>query len=456
MAKDKTIYKCKNCGFESSNWMGRCTNCGNWNTMVEMKKNDKNKNKELNTKEPLQSPTPISQINTEERARYYSGINEFDRVLGGGIVKGSLVLLGGAPGIGKSTLILQVASLFSNKYKKALYISGEESARQIKLRADRITTSSNDIYILAETDFSQIDQILSSNNKDYGLIIVDSIQTIYHPEIDTTPGSITQVKAITNRLMKIAKSSEIPVFLIGHMTKSGKIAGPKVLEHLVDTVLRFDGDRNYSYRILRSIKNRFGSTNEIGVFSMESKGLKEVKNPSQRFLEERPEKSSGSVIIPVLEGSRTILVELQALVSSSAYSAPQRLTAGIDSKRVSMLLAVLEKKCGFNFYDSDIHLNITGGLSVDEPGIDLGIMTAILSSFKDYTIPNDLAIIGEVGLAGEVRAVNQIKKRINELQKLGFSEIVIPKGNAKNLNSNSFNKLIVVKDIHELIDIIFK
>ena len=455
MAKDKTIYKCEKCDFESPNWMGRCSNCGSWNSMVEMKNNNKSKKNKLNNIETSISPTPITQIDTGQRSRYHSDISEFDRVLGGGIVKGSLVLLGGAPGIGKSTLILQVASLFSNKYNKVLYVSGEESARQIKLRADRINSDSKDMYILPETDFSQIDNILSSKN-DYGLVIIDSIQTIYHPEIDSSPGSITQVKAITNRLMKIAKSSEIPIFLIGHMTKSGKIAGPRVLEHLVDTVLRFDGDRNYSYRILRSVKNRFGSTNEIGVFSMGTDGLREVKNPSQLFLEERPEDSSGSIIIPVLEGSRTILVELQALVSSSAYSAPQRLTTGIDNKRVSMLLAVLEKKCGFNFYDSDIHLNITGGLSVDEPGIDLGIIIAILSSFKDYSLSSELAVVGEVGLAGEVRAVNQIKKRINELNKLGFSKIIIPNGNKKNLDSVSSSKLIAVKDIHEMIDEVFK
>ena len=255
--------------------------------------------------------------------------------------------------------------------------------------------------------------------------------------------------------MKIAKKNEIPVFLIGHMTKSGKIAGPRVLEHLVDTVLRFDGDRNYSYRILRAVKNRFGSTNEIGVFDMDGNGLKEVKNPSQLFLEERPENSSGSIIVPVLEGSRTILVELQALVSSSAYSAPQRLTTGIDNKRVSMLLAVLEKKCGFNFYDSDIHLNITGGLSVEEPGIDLGILVAILSSFQDKPLSSKLAVVGEVGLAGEIRAINQIQKRINELEKLGFTEIIIPKGNKKALDDKDISNLIFVKDIHQVIDILF-
>ena len=452
MAKDKTIYRCKECGFESPNWMGRCSNCGTWNSMVEMK--NKNKTKKINNSESINSPTPITQISTGHNSRYFSGINEFDRVLGGGTVKGSLVLLGGAPGIGKSTLILQVASLFSAKYKKVLYISGEESARQIKLRADRINSASKEMYILAETDFSQIDQVLSSEN-DYGFIVIDSIQTIYHPEIDATPGSITQVKGIANRLMKIAKQNEIPVFLIGHMTKGGKIAGPRVLEHLVDTVLRFDGDRNYSYRILRSVKNRFGSTNEIGVFDMDSEGLKEVKNPSQLFLEERPKNSAGSIIVPVLEGSRTILVELQALVSSSAYSAPQRLTTGIDNKRVSMLLAVLEKKCGFNFYDSDMHLNITGGLSVDEPGIDLGIVTAVLSSFKDKPLSSELAVVGEVGLAGEIRAVNQIKKRINELQKLGFTEIIIPYGNKKSLDNTDTSDLIFVKDIHEIIDILF-
>lgn len=454
MAKNKVVYKCEECGFESANWMGRCSNCGNWNSMVEAN-NGNDKNNQFNKIEPVISPTSIAEIDIGQRARYSTSIDEFDRVLGGGIVRGSLVLLGGAPGIGKSTLILQAASLFSSRYDKVLYVSGEESARQIKLRADRINSESENIYILPETDFTQINQLLSNQN-DYGLVIIDSIQTVYNPEVESSPGSITQVKGIANRLIKIAKGDGIPIFLIGHMTKSGKIAGPRVLEHLVDTVLRFDGDRNYSYRILRAVKNRFGSTNEIGVFSMESNGLSEVKNPSQLFLEERPEDASGSIIVPVLEGTRTILVEIQALVSSSAYSAPQRLTTGIDSKRVSMLLAVLEKKCGFNFYDSDIHLNITGGLNVDEPGLDLGIVMSILSSFKDYSLPSDLAVVGEVGLTGEIRAVNQIKKRINEIQKLGFKEIIIARGNKKNLTSRPDLNIISVENIHEIIDIIFK
>ncbi len=454
MAKNNTVYICQECGYTSPKWMGKCSNCGSWNSFVEKVEDDKeNSFTKTNNSENI-TPSPISGVSIGETPRFESGLTEFDRVLGGGIVSGSLVLLGGAPGIGKSTLILQVASLFSKRYNKILYISGEESSQQIKLRSDRLNLYSDQMYILAKTNFEKIDQVLAQNDK-YDLVVIDSIQTIYHPQMDSTPGSVSQVKAITNQLLKRAKKSGVPVILIGHVTKAGKIAGPKVLEHLVDTVLRFEGDRNYSYRILRADKNRFGSTNEVGVFTMTGSGLKQVLNPSQMFLKERPEGEPGSVIVPIIEGSRTILIEIQALVSSAAFGTPRRLTTGVDKKRLSIMLAVLEKKYDFNFYNQDIHLNITGGLKVDEPALDLGMVTAVISSFKGQSLPSDLAVVGEVGLAGEVRAVSHIKKRIKELLRMGFKEIIFPAGNKKNLEFDEDMNLSGVKNIKEVLDLLF-
>jgi DNA repair protein RadA/Sms len=456
MGKNKVLYMCEECGFKSSNWMGRCTNCGAWNSFAENddSADSKGEYSEVSRGEAVK-PTSITQVKTGDYPRYFSGMDELDRVLGGGIVKGSLVLLGGAPGIGKSTLVLQAASLFSTKYNKSLYISGEESPRQIKMRAERLDLLSEDMYIMAETDFLKLNQLLIGNDE-FGMVIIDSIQTIYNPKLSSEPGSILQVKGITNQLLKVAKKTETSIFLIGHITKKGDLAGPRVLEHLVDTVLRFEGDRNYTHRILRAVKNRFGSTNEIGVFTMKSSGLEEVINPSSLFLEERPKNVSGSVIVPVIEGSRTIMIELQALVSSSAFSTPRRLTTGIDKKRVSILLAVLEKKCGFNFFDRDIHLNITGGLQVEEPALDLGIVIAVLSSYKDYSLSSKLAVVGELGLAGEIRAVGQMERRIKELKKLGFTEMIIPAGNEKNIDFDPGLNIKGVKDIHQAIEIIFE
>jgi len=426
--------------------MGRCPNCNTWNTFIE-EREDKTDDVVLKVE-----PASIVAIETKSRPRLSSGVGELDRVLGGGIVSGSLVLLGGAPGIGKSTLILQVASLFSKKYKKVLYISGEESATQLKLRAERLNALDEELYILAETEFDQIEALLAKKN--YNLVIVDSIQTIYDPRLDTSPGSIPQIKEITSRLLKIAKTSETPIFLIGHVTKDGELAGPRVLEHLVDAVLQFEGDRNYTYRILRAVKNRFGSTNEVGVFLMKNTGLEEVLNPSQLFIEERPEGVSGSVIVPVIEGSRSLLVELQALVSSSTFSAPQRLTTGVDYKRVSILLAVLEKHIGINFQTRDVHVNITGGFRVDEPAIDLGIVGAVISSYKNKSLPSGLALVGEVGLAGEVRAVSRIEQRVKEAKKLGFKRVIIPQGNVKGLNFDPEITVIGIKDVHNLLNYI--
>ncbi len=452
MAKEKTYYTCKKCGFKSENWMGRCTECGAWNSFIEQTTNDKNDVSKNITNTEL-NPYPITEIKTGGRTRYATGIDELDRVLGGGIVSGSLLLLGGAPGIGKSTLILQVAFLFSDKFEKILYVSGEESIQQIKMRAERLNTLSNNLYILSETNFAAIKDYIKQNK--YKLVIIDSIQTIYDPQNDASPGSISQIKEITGKLLEIAKKNNVTIIMLGHVTKEGSLAGPKVLEHLVDTVLHFEGDSNYTYRILRSIKNRYGSTNEIGVFTMKESGIEEVANPSQLFIEERPDDVPGSVIVPVIEGSRTILVEIQALISSSAFASPRRLATGVSKKRISILLAVLEKRAGFNFQDCDAHLNIIGGLRVDEPALDLGIVVAIISSMKDYALPSNLSVVGEIGLAGEIRAVNNIKKRLEELRKLGFKKVLIPEGNVKNLNFTPEVNIIGISDIEEVMNSLF-
>ncbi len=446
MSRNNSNYVCSECGHKSSKWMGRCPNCNTWNSFKE--------EREAQTDDVVLRVEPASIVNikSKNRSRMSSGIGELDRVLGGGIVSGSLVLLGGAPGIGKSTLILQVASLFSKKFKKVLYISGEESTAQLKLRADRLNALDKELYILAETEFDQISALLAKNN--FNLVIIDSIQTVYDPRLDASPGSISQIKEITSRLLKIAKIQETPIFLIGHVTKEGELAGPKVLEHLVDTVLQFEGDRNYNYRLLRAVKNRFGSTNEVGVFLMQNTGLEEVLNPSLLFIEERPKGVSGSVIIPIIEGSRSILVELQALVSSSTFSAPQRLTTGVDYKRVSILLAVVEKRLGINFQTRDVHVNITGGFRVDEPAVDLGIIGAVISSYKNRPLPSDIALVGEVGLAGEVRAVSRIEQRVKEAKKLGFKRVIIPQGNMKGLDFDPEMMVMGIKEIHNLLNYI--
>ncbi len=454
MAQQKNKFKCRECGFVSPNWMGRCSNCGSWNSMEEIAAGSKEENNPGKNKEFADiKPTPISELNSSSSPRQRCGIGELDRVLGGGVVSGSMILLGGAPGIGKSTLVLQAAYRFSQKNGKVLYVSAEESAQQIELRARRLEAISEDLLVLGETNYEKVEGLISNNN--YSLVIIDSIQTIYDSRSDTSPGSISQIKTVTNSLLKIAKKKEVPVFLIGHVTKKGELAGPRVLEHLVDVVLQLEGDRNYRYRILRAVKNRYGSTNEIGVFSMQSDGIEEVKNPSQLFLQERPDSVSGSVVAPVLEGTRIILVEVQALVSAAAFSSPQRVTTGLDSKRVSILLAVLEKKAGFSFQSQDVHLNVTGGLKVSEPALDLPIITSIISSERDFSLPPKLAVIGEIGLSGEIRAVNRIKNRIQEAAKLDFEELIIPEGNLKNLKYEGDLKLTGAGNINEIMDLLF-
>jgi len=457
MSGGKSNYQCKECGFKSTKWMGKCSNCGSWNSLEEVV--DKEKKERNDLSEKTVTPRPITRIHSKGRTRLSSKISELDRVLGGGIVAGSVTLLGGAPGIGKSTLILQVASLFSSNYGRVLYISGEESARQLKLRGERLNILTEDLLILAETEFVTIKEHLEKyiEKQEYQLIIIDSIQTIYDSRLDSSPGSVNQIKEISNQLIAIAKKTEIPVFLIGHVTKEGELAGPKVLEHLVDTVLRIEGDRNYTYRILRSVKNRYGSTNEIGVFAMNSEGMKVVKNPSRIFLQQKKRDISGSVIAPIIEGSRTILVEVQALVSSATFSTPQRITTGVSKKRVSILLAVLEKKAGFSFQERDVHINIIGGLKVKEPALDLAIITAIISSHRDYSLSSGLAVIGEVGLAGEIRAIGQLEKRIKELKKMGFNRVVIPDNEEQeNFSESTEIRFKRVNNIKDVINYIFK
>ena len=452
MAKKRKRYICNECGYESLKWNGQCPECNSWNTLEETiidPNKEKNKAK-LTTDVKVKK---ISDINITSEDRLNTGFSELDRVLGGGVVPGSLILIGGAPGVGKSTLLLQTANNIAKIYDKVLYISGEESERQIKIRADRLESSDSNLYILAATNLNSILKQIKDLKPD--LIIIDSIQTIYDPNVDSAPGSIKQVRESTNLLMQLGKKQELPMFIVGHVTKEGSIAGPRVLEHMVDTVLYFEGDQNHSYRMLKGIKNRFGSTNEVGIFEMNQTGLEEVLNPSQTFIAERPEEVSGSVVVPSVEGSRSILVELQALVSSANFGNPSRMTTGVDHKRVSLILAVLEKRLGLNIQMEDIHINIAGGFEIKEPAIDLGLVAAMVSSFRDIPIPSDFAIIGEIGLSGEVRAVNKIEKRVNEASKLGFNKFIVPKGNIGDLSKqNETLSIYGVANISKVLDLI--
>lgn len=430
MAKLKTKYVCTECGCESPKWMGKCPECNQWNTFIE----------EVDTKLAAGSsasllnvakPQKMNDISMEEEMRLSTGLGELDRVLGGGIVKGSLVLVGGDPGIGKSTLLLQLSDNVAKKGHKVLYVSGEESAKQIKIRAQRMNSDSESIYLLSENNMEYIQQNIQDINPD--LLIIDSIQTVYNPSILSAPGSVSQVRDATGNLMRIAKGEGITVFIVGHVTKAGAIAGPRVLEHMVDTVLYFEGDSHMSYRILRAVKNRFGSTNELGIFEMGDRGLAEVINPSQMLLSGRMKGVSGSAIIASMEGTRPMLVEVQALLSYTSFGVPRRAATGADYNRVVLLMAVLEKRVGLQLQNYDSYVNVVGGIKLNEPSSDLGIIASIASSYKDKEIDDGTVIIGEVGLAGEVRAVNFIEKRINEAYKLGFSKCIIPYNNYKNL-----------------------
>jgi DNA repair protein RadA/Sms len=452
MAKVKSAFFCQNCGYETPKWLGKCPSCNEWNTFVE----------ELIQKQVPQvvafsksgesaQPQALDEIEQTEHPRIAMNDSELNRVLGGGLVPGSLILFGGEPGIGKSTLLLQLAVTTSNL--KALYVSGEESDQQIKMRSERIGVSNKDCFILTETNIQNIFKQAEAIQPE--LLVIDSIQTLYSSDIESSPGSISQVRECTSQLLRYAKQSNVPVFLIGHITKEGSLAGPKVLEHMVDAVLQFEGDRNHVYRLLRSIKNRFGSTNELGIYEMLSSGLRQVENPSEILITNADESLSGVSIAATLEGMRPMLIEVQALVSTAAYGTPQRSSTGFDSKRLNMLLAVMEKRCGFKLGAKDVFLNIAGGIKVDDPAIDLAVVAAVLSSNADISIAKNISLAAEVGLSGEVRPVNRIDQRIHEAEKLGFEKIIISKYN-KGISQKDYKiELVQCGKITEVVKALF-
>ena len=450
MAKAKTVFVCSNCGYESAKWLGKCPACNEWNTFYE-EKVVSSSNNSLSTNggnKAKAMPRKLKEVEGIEVARSSSGIGELDRVLGGGLVKGSLVLVGGEPGIGKSTLILQLCDKVQGE-GKVLYISGEESAEQVKIRADRLNINNEELMFLGETNIDNIQEAIFSMNPK--LVIIDSIQTMYSEEITSAAGTVSQVREITTRIMRMCKDNGITTIIIGHVTKDGNIAGPRVLEHMVDTVLYLEGERYFSYRILRSVKNRFGSTNEVGMFEMKNEGMVEITNPSSILISERNDNPAGSVIVASMEGTRPLLVELQALTTPSVFGIPKRTANGIDYNRLAMLMAVMEKKAGLSLGTQDVYLNVVSGIKIAEPAIDLGIVLACASSYKNISIPQDVVAIGEVGLTGEVRAVNMIEKRIKEAEKLGFKRIIIPESNKKLLKDSFKLDIIGVKNINEAI-----
>jgi len=455
MAKTKSVYVCQNCGVDSPKWIGKCPSCGEWNSYVEeiISKDNSPKINLGGLEITKQKPVRLTDVETSEESRIDTSSNELNRVLGGGLVPGSLVLIGGEPGIGKSTLVLQV--VLNMKGKRTLYISGEESVKQLKLRAERLKFENPDCYIVSETSLEQI--FVHIQNIQPDIVIVDSIQTVSTEMIESSPGSVSQVRECAAHLLKFCKTSSIPVLLIGHINKEGSIAGPKVLEHIVDTVLQFEGDQHYMYRILRSIKNRFGSTSELGIFEMQQNGLREVSNPSELLLSQNHEGLSGVAIASAIEGVRPFLIEVQALVSSAAYGTPQRSSTGFDLRRLNMLLAVLEKRAGFKIAQKDVFLNIAGGIKVNDPAIDLAVISAILSSNVDIAIEKHVCVAGEVGLSGEIRPINRIEQRIHEAEKLGFKKMIIPEYNLKSLNLTKLNiELIQVKKVEEAFRVLFK
>ena len=456
MAKLKTKYKCHSCGYISASYLGRCPNCGAWNqfekeTEAVQNRSTKGSPSRLIKKTGISEPVKLGNVKAEKEERIQTSMEELNRVLGGGIVPGSLVLIGGDPGIGKSTLMLQIMSELANQYK-VLYVSGEESANQIKLRADRLGLPANDMMLYPETDMEDIRQQISELEPDF--VVIDSIQTMNEPSLDSMTGSASQVREVTSELMKIAKMDAITVFVIGHVTKEGAIAGPKILEHMVDTVLYFEGDEHHAYRILHSVKNRFGAANEIGMFEMVNKGLKEVTNPSAVFLDERLPKSTGSAIVVSLEGTRPILAEIQALVTPTAFGYAKRTTSGIDYNRAGLLLAVLEKRGNLMLQNQDVYLTATGGIRLNEPAVDLAVVMAIASSYKNQEILPTDCFVGEVGLTGEVRRVNQIDARIKEAAKTGFKRIFIPKHNMRASLKNSGIEVIPVASIPQALKVV--
>ncbi|EMJ5513206.1 DNA repair protein RadA [Clostridioides difficile] len=452
MAKIKIKYVCQSCGYETAKWLGKCPECTKWNTFVEEIDQKSTKKEVFIIDKSSSKPVSINSIESKEEERFTTDINELDRVLGGGIVKGSLVLVGGDPGIGKSTLLIQVSSNVANLGKTVLYITGEESESQIKMRAKRLGINSENLYIFAENNLSIIESYLESVNPE--LIILDSIQTVFSPEISSAPGTVSQIKEGTSKFMKISKKMGISTFIVGHVTKEGSLAGPKLLEHMVDTVLYFEGERYNTYRLVRAVKNRFGSTNELGVFEMRDLGLVELDNPSKILISEKPKDVAGSVIISTVEGTRPMLLELQALVSPTSFGIPKRTSTGVDYNRVGMLLAVLEKRVGLQIQNQDVYINIVGGIKINEPSIDLGIAISVASSFRNIPIDEDIAVTGEVGLTGEVRAVSFIEKRIAECKKLGFKKIVVPRSNYDIVKETKGIEIWPVDNLRQAINIV--
>ena len=451
MAKTKTVFVCSSCGYESAKWLGKCPACNEWNSFYEEKISNTVSSNNPSNRPKNAVPRKLKEVEGISEVRTSTGIGELDRVLGGGLVKGSLVLVGGEPGIGKSTLILQLCDKIKGE-GKVLYVSGEESAEQVKIRADRLGINNDDIMFLGETDIDAIqDAILSINPK---LVIIDSIQTMYSAEITSAAGTVSQVREITARIMRICKDNSITTIIIGHVTKDGNIAGPRVLEHMVDTVLYLEGERYFSYRMLRSVKNRFGSTNELGMFEMKNEGMVEITNPSSILISEREDNPAGAVVVASMEGTRPLLIELQALTATSVYGVPKRTANGFDYNRLAVLIAVLEKKAGLALGGQDVYLNVVSGIRIVEPAVDLGAILACSSSYKNVSIPKDVVAIGEVGLTGEVRAVNMIDKRLKEAEKLGFKKCIIPESNKKLLKDSYKLDIIGVRNINEAIKVL--
>ena len=451
MAGDKTIFFCSECGNETRKWLGKCPACGSWNTLVEAPAPGKKSAKKIST--AVQKPHRLKDIAKENPNRIKTTIGEFDRALGGGMVEGSLVLLGGDPGIGKSTLLLQAVGKMAAEGRKALYVSGEESSRQVAMRAERIGIDSEDVFMLCETD---IDLVIEGIREIKPLVVViDSIQTMYQSDMSSAPGSVSQVRECAAQLMRLAKSEGYPIFLVSHVTKSGAIAGPMVLEHMVDTVLYFEGDTYHAYRMLRTQKNRFGSTNEIGMFEMLETGMKEVKNPSMMLLETRKTDTVGSCVAISIEGTRPMLAEIQALLAKTAFTAPRRQASGVDYNKMALLLAVLEKKVGMQIYDQDVYVNVAGGLKISEPAIDLALVLAVASGLRNKPLKMDAAVFGEIGLTGEIRPVGRAEVRINEAVRCGFKNIVLPKRNAKDIKKGDNVNIIGVDTLSEALNIVF-
>ena len=447
MAKAKSVFFCQNCGYESSKWLGQCPGCREWNTFVEEappKKTAGGGKLGRNQAEPVK----LTEVSADREERIPAGIGELDRVLGGGIVRGSLVLVGGDPGIGKSTILLQVCRSLTERGIRTVYVSGEESLSQIRMRADRLGTFSGNLYLLCETDLESVEETLLRMKPE--VVVIDSIQTMFRPEVSSAPGSVSQVREATALLMQLAKKEGIAIFIVGHVTKEGVVAGPRVLEHMVDTVLYFEGDRHASYRVLRAVKNRFGSTNEIGVFEMRSDGLTEVENPSEYMLGGRPEGSSGSVVSCAVEGTRPIMIEVQALVCKTGFQIPRRTAAGLDYNRVNLLIAVMEKKLGLKLGACDAYINLAGGMRLSEPSMDLAVTAAILSSYTNKPVSSDTLIFGEVGLTGEVRSVSHAENRVREGARLGFHRCLLPEANARHLKEINGIELIPIRNVHDL------